>query len=215
MTATVEELRVIADQVCEWRPDWSHGAVLNVLYEVREGRRGEEILLAATRAAKDTSSRTPASIGFPVHWQARRTTPAGPFMADPLPECSSCGQPAQRHRSGCTTPACNDQSHILRGPVTCPACKAPWVPMVFRETRVVRTNEEQRAINERGMAKVAQAILDASPNLAPADVEAAMQGHCAWCSAAAGQACRNDSGIAIKGVHSVRVPVPELVVPPW
>lgn len=74
--------------------------------------------------------------------------------------------------------------------------------MIFREVQAVRTREEQAAINARGMAKVATAIRDAAPD--PAAVEAATGRHCGWCAAGPRQVCRNDYGVAIRGVHRVR-----------
>lgn len=120
MSATLEQLRRVAEDVCEFRPDWSSGTVLNVLLVVRDRGGEEEIRDAALRAAKDPTSRTPSSIEFASNWQARRTT-SGPFLAEPLPECTACGQPAARE--------------VSERLAICPACREPWVPMVFRDDR--------------------------------------------------------------------------------
>lgn len=118
----------------------------------------------------------------------RRT---GIEQSGPLPECSNCGRPVSRKTS------------LVLG--QCPACGAPWTPMIFREVREDRSREEQAAINERGRAKVAAALRDAAPELDPAAVEAATGRHCGWCAANPGEVCHNDYGVAIRGVHSVRV----------
>lgn len=124
MSATIDELRAIADAVCELRPDWSAGGVLNVLTAVRDRGRVDEISRAAQRAANDPTSRTPSAIEFPAHWI--KSKPAAVAGASnngnpPLPECSECGVPALRETSA-----------RLR---TCPSCFAPWVPIVFADDR--------------------------------------------------------------------------------
>lgn len=124
MTTTLAQLREIADDVCEFRPDWSSGTVLNVLVVVRDRGSGKEIREAALRAANDPTSRTPSSIEFASHWQTRRTTP-GVYRANPLPECTSCGQPASRE--------------VSERLVICPDCRQPWVPRVFSEVRGIRS----------------------------------------------------------------------------
>lgn len=123
MTTTTNELRDIAGAVCEQRPDWDLGGVLNVLLDYVD-RDGPAIREAAIRAAKHATSRTPLAIGFAQYWTPPRTTP-GVYRADPLPECTSCGQPAAR-----------DVSARL---AICPSCHEPWVPMVFRQVRGARS----------------------------------------------------------------------------
>jgi hypothetical protein len=60
----------------------------------------------------------------------RLAGPVGPGQPNPLPECSTCGQPAKRNAAPTYCPACGDDWHpvIVRtmqrdlNSVTCPTC---------------------------------------------------------------------------------------------
>lgn len=138
MTAATEQLRAIACDVIERRPDWTLGGVLSALAAVRDRGRVDEIRQAALRAANDPTSRTPSAIEFPANWVARPTTGMSGHQTDPLPECTNCGQPASRATS-----------ERLR---TCPTCAAPWLPMTHHEDReaarrrAVTPNDEFRSV---------------------------------------------------------------------
>lgn len=137
MTAATEQLRAIAADVIERRPDWTLGGVLSALTAVRDRGRVDEIRQAALRAANDPTSRTPSAIEFPANWAVRPEIGMSGHQSEPLPECTNCGQPASRATS-----------ERLR---TCPTCTAPWQPVIHRDDRetarrrAVVPNDEFRA----------------------------------------------------------------------
>jgi hypothetical protein len=124
----IRELREIAEQVVEIRRDWDLGAVLNVLMGLRDRGDLGEMAVAAVRAASDKNSRAPAAIGFNQYW----TAPVKPgkdkatvtyVVADPLPECATCGAPRMRmDRHGGAVPP----------PKVCGQCGQPWRDRWFK-----------------------------------------------------------------------------------
>lgn len=121
----MRELRQIAEQVVEVRPDWDVGGVLNVLVGVKDRGSVEAIEIAAMRAAADYSSRAPVAITFAQFWTpARKPKPTQTIViANPLPECVGCGRPRRRT---------DNHGNPLPPPARCDTCDQPWQEIVFR-----------------------------------------------------------------------------------
>jgi len=75
---TIDELRVIADEVRELRPDWGLQGLLGELAKVRDRGSPDEVRTAALKAAADPGARSPAAVGFDSNWAQRPERNRGP-----------------------------------------------------------------------------------------------------------------------------------------
>lgn len=123
----MNELRQLAEELTNRRPEWDLAGVLTVLVGLGDRGTVAQLRTAALRTAADQAARTPAAIGFARYWLTAVPAPVPSRRERSLPECANCGQPRRRvHRDG--TPA--------RAPARCSTCGMTWAENTDRtETR--------------------------------------------------------------------------------
>lgn len=89
-TPTTDSLHAIALLVNQARPDWPPALVLSVLEGHATNVDGSDLAIAAIRAARTPTYRTPKTIGWRgPHWDGLTTQPAGML---PTARCGVCGK---------------------------------------------------------------------------------------------------------------------------
>lgn len=108
----MNELRSIAKNMHDHRPEWDLPGILTVL--ARLDGDPDRIRVAAERVAMDPRAKTPAAITFSRYWN---TQPAAAAVPPPLPECAHCGAPRRR---------VNPDGTAAPRPTGCTQCGRPW-----------------------------------------------------------------------------------------